>query len=97
MVTATKKRVRKSPVGKQGKLSGDAVPKTSLRPGDIVMFNSVDPPGSVGPGRLCSLFGFQQACVMFGDGIGCRRVGSNLLTLAPPGFTAPQCDECSDC
>lgn len=61
----------------------------------IVMFT--DNGQTVGPGRLCALFGIGNACVMFGDGIGCQRVAADLLSLAPPGSTAPPCDGCDDC
>ena len=63
--------------------------------GSIVMFT--DNGQTVGPGRLCALFGIGNACVMFGDGIGCQRVAADLLSLAPPGSTAPPCDGCDDC
>ena len=63
--------------------------------GSIVMFT--DNGQTVGPGRLCALFGIGNACVMFGDGIGCQRVAADLLSLAPPGSTAPPCDGCDHC
>ena len=69
----------------------------SFQPGDIVLFQSVEPPGTVGPGRVCSLVGFNQACVMFGDDIGCKRVGMEFLRAAPPGSEAPSCDSCTGC
>lgn len=63
--------------------------------GSIVMFT--DNGRTVGPARLCALSGIGNACVMFGDGIGCQRVAADLLSLAPPGSTAPACDGCENC
>jgi hypothetical protein len=64
---------------------------------DIVLFTSPDGNTVVGPGRVCTELGFGQFCVMFGDGIGCRRVDGARLSLAPSGSTAPPCGDCVDC
>jgi hypothetical protein len=97
MATTAKKRGKRSTAKSRRTTIAAKAPASAFQPGDIVMFHSEDPPGIVGPGRVCSLLGFNQACVMFGDGLGCRRVGTNFLRAAPPGSEAPQCDLCTDC
>lgn len=65
--------------------------------GDIVVW--VDEDGTeVGPGRLCAdKPATESACIHIGNGIGCVQVTRRRLRLAPPGSTAPTCDDCQDC
>ena len=96
MATA-KKQVRKPRARIRKPTVAAKAPASSFQPGDIVIFQSVDPPGTVGPGRVCLLVGFNEACVMFGDDIGCKRVGIQFLRAAPSGSETPSCDSCTGC
>lgn len=92
--TAAKKAAARAAPAAKATTMPAAAP-ASIGIGSIVMFT--DNGRTVGPGRLCSLSGIGNACVMFGDGIGCQRVAADLLSLAPPGSTAPACDGCENC
>ena len=92
---AAKKVAATPPVAETAAMAAAAPAGIGIGIGSIVMFT--DNGQTVGPGRLCALFGIGNACVMFGDGIGCQRVTADLLSLAPPGSTAPPCDGCDDC
>jgi hypothetical protein len=98
---AAKKTVaRKAPAKKAAAKKTRAAPARTtmlgeelrVAPGDVVL---LDGTGAIG--RVCSLIGFGQACVIFGDGLGCRRVFISALSEAPAGANAPACMDCDDC